>query len=467
MAGVDEREAAPKGNAGLVSEAWTSAATSLDHGRKGHHGNPGSALVADIDTELDRVRAWPPVTDQVAQQALKLPANRVQVGELVSLIVPDRDAVADVEKEPRHSVFTGWTDRKHVLQAWPSLWHKALQRDRPGCLEVSAVRSEDRMRTIFSTEHIRQQDKFHFWMDFVRRTIITNDALPACRENFDAELGAMTVGETNIALVKTSTLSVTHTRDHARRLDNDDVFVFMPLKGQKFIEQDGRCTILAESQLALIDPRFPHRSRFSEGCEALSVHIERQKLENRLGTIHPLTARPIKPDTAEGSVAAAYLTMISSQAGNLGQAAQGMIEAHLLDLIALSLTQATGRSLPRPSRTRSMIRMKVRAEIQARLSDPSTDAEAIASAAGVSVKYANAILADDDTSIRRLLQDGRLARCRQALEDPAQLHRSVSEIAYGWGFSDMTHFGRRFKAAYGLLPSECRRRAPGRARSGR
>ena len=66
-------------------------------------------------------------------------------------------------------------------------------------------------------------------------------------------------------------------------------------------------------------------------------------------------------------------------------AAQGMIEAHLLDLIALSLTQATGRSLPRPSRTRSMIRMKVRAEIQARLSDPSTDAEAIASAAGVSL----------------------------------------------------------------------------------
>ncbi|WP_310353804.1 hypothetical protein [Methylobacterium sp. BE186] len=31
----------------------------------------------------------------------------------------------------------------------------------------------------------------------------------------------------------------------------------------------------------------------------------------------------------------------------------------------------------------------------------------------------------------------------------------MSEIAYGWGFSDMTRFGRRFKAAYGLKPSEC------------
>jgi AraC family transcriptional activator of tynA and feaB len=46
-----------------------------------------------------------------------------------------------------------------------------------------------------------------------------------------------------------------------------------------------------------------------------------------------------------------------------------------------------------------------------------------------------------------------VARCRKALEDPLQAHRTVSEIAYGWGFCDMTHFGRKFKKAYGLLPS--------------
>ena len=41
--------------------------------------------------------------------------------------------------------------------------------------------------------------------------------------------------------------------------------------------------------------------------------------------------------------------------------------------------------------------------------------------------------------------------------DPLQAHRTVTEIATGWGFSDMTHFGRRFKAVYGVLPSEFRR----------
>ena len=73
------------------------------------------------------------------------------------------------------------------------------------------------------------------------------------------------------------------------------------------------------------------------------------------------------------------------------------------------------------------------------------------------MRYANAILASEDTSIMRLIQARRLERCRRALEDPLQAHRRVSEIAYGWGFSDMTHFGRKFKAAFGVPPSEYRK----------
>jgi AraC-like DNA-binding protein len=48
-------------------------------------------------------------------------------------------------------------------------------------------------------------------------------------------------------------------------------------------------------------------------------------------------------------------------------------------------------------------------------------------------------------------------RCQKAFDDPSQTHRTISEIAYGWGFSDMTHFGRKFKAAYGLSPREFRK----------
>jgi AraC-like DNA-binding protein len=103
--------------------------------------------------------------------------------------------------------------------------------------------------------------------------------------------------------------------------------------------------------------------------------------------------------------------------------------------------------------------VNLRAAVEARLANPALDAEIVAAAAGVSVRYANAVLAQEGTSITRLIQTRRLARCRQALEDPLQGHRNISEIAYGWGFSDMSHFGRRFKAAFGSSPRDYRRRS--------
>ncbi len=116
--------------------------------------------------------------------------------------------------------------------------------------------------------------------------------------------------------------------------------------------------------------------------------------------------------------------------------------------------QQQGAHLSSP---RTLVLLNLHAAIEARLHDPALDSRTAAAIAGVSVRYANAVLAELDTSIARLIQTKRLARCRRALEDPAQRHRTLSEIAYGWGFSDMTHFGRAFKKTYGALPSDYRR----------
>ena len=44
-----------------------------------------------------------------------------------------------------------------------------------------------------------------------------------------------------------------------------------------------------------------------------------------------------------------------------------------------------------------------------------------------------------------------------ALADARQAHRSVGEIAYAWGFSDQSHFTRRFKSVFGCPPSDYRK----------
>ena len=67
--------------------------------------------------------------------------------------------------------------------------------------------------------------------------------------------------------------------------------------------------------------------------------------------------------------------------------------------------------------------------------------------------------AHEGTSLERFIMLRRLQHCRRPLEDPAQCSRTVSDIAYSYGFSDMSHFTRRFKAQFGCSPSECRQQA--------
>jgi AraC-like DNA-binding protein len=158
-------------------------------------------------------------------------------------------------------------------------------------------------------------------------------------------------------------------------------------------------------------------------------------------------------------MASSYLAMLPAHVGRIRPPADEIAKDHLLDLLAMALMKAKGSDGPSLSSAHSFALMKVRAAIEARLTDPALDAGAVAAAAGISVRYANAVLEREGTSIMRLIQSRRLTRCRAALEDPVQANRTLSEIAIGWGFSDMTHFSRRFKAVYGVLPSTYRRQA--------
>ena len=145
---------------------------------------------------------------------------------------------------------------------------------------------------------------------------------------------------------------------------------------------------------------------------------------------------------------------LPSLAGRTASITEDMVGNHVLDLIGLSIARANGGASVRVSNAKALLLGQLRSVVEARLTEHELDGQKVANLVGISVRYANALLAEQDSSLHRLILSRRLSRCRLALEDPNQIHRTIAEIAQGWGFSDMTHFGRSFKAAYGVSPRE-------------
>ena len=245
---------------------------------------------------------------------------------------------------------------------------------------------------------------------------------------------------------------------HIAHAASDELFICLQLFGRLALEQNGREVILEGGHITLLDPLLPYVGRFSAGSNLFVLKVPRQALVARLGNLRDMVIRSIKPTSALGSLASSYMAVLPSLSGRSNSPAEEIIKNQVLDLMAISLTEAIGTHRPTVSSKRSLALMNVHTAIETRLCDPKLDADAVAAAARISVRYANKVLAREGTSVARLIQAKRLARCRKALEDPLQADRTLSEIAYAWGFSDMTHFGRRFKAAYGVLPSDYRRR---------
>jgi AraC family transcriptional activator of tynA and feaB len=324
------------------------------------------------------------------------------------------------------------------------------------------------MKTIFSTAGVRQQDRFDSWHAAARQYVIDHDARTECRLNFEAKLCSAALGGLNLVSFESSSMTVSHTSRHVAQATGDELFVCRQLAGTLFLEQGYLEVALRSGDMALLDPRLPYTGRFSSGSSLLVVKVPRRRLEARVGRTGSMIARRIRPESGENGLLSDFLALLPSHAERLDVTA-AMVAEQALDLLAVALAKASGLRGPRVSSARLLVLIRLRSAIEANLTDRALSPAAVAAAVGVSMRYANTVLASENTSVARLIQTRRLERCRQALADCTQAHRLISDIAYRWGFSDMTHFGRRFKAAYGLLPTEYRKThslSPDRIRTG-
>ena len=302
------------------------------------------------------------------------------------------------------------------------------------------------MRTIVSTADAPPRERFDYYRETVRVLGRRGEIETFDRASFYGELRAGRMIDLTVAVWRSSPV-ITMVKDSG-------VLSLVLPSSRAILEcPDGHCVELNCGSLCLEDTRTPLVARPLDPSRGLLITIPPAEFSRRIRLNQAVLNRPIAAKGDAALLVAQVRALISVDPSTLSPAAAEREREHLLDLAALALSSVCGE-LPRLGAASRMVELRLRAAVDAQLVNPDADRGSIAAAAGVSERHADRVLAQDGRSVRSLLLERRLEKCREALEQGDD--RKIYEIALQHGFTDTSHFSRAFKERFGRTPGECR-----------
>lgn len=311
-------------------------------------------------------------------------------------------------------------------------------------------------RVTFSTSAVHRRDRFSLWHDVARKAYADHECQAANPAKFDASIEALAVADAQLSVYSNSPMVVWRTPRQIERAPSDKLFICVQLENTCGISQLGREVTLEAGDFCIIDTRRPYRYVYPAASRQLILAVPRTEMERRLGTTDSLTALCMRPDREIGGLASSFIRMLPDYAPGLSDLAGIQVVNQAIDLVGLALAKRAGLSDAKMSSAATLSLHRLNLAIENSLTDRSCNCEAVAAKAGMSLRYANALLAREGSSLERRIQRRRLENCKRALDDQTSM-RSIGEIAYVWGFTNASHFSKAFRIAFGQTPRDYRR----------
>ncbi len=184
--------------------------------------------------------------------------------------------------------------------------------------------------------------------------------------------------------------------------------------------------------------------------DALWIRARRHRLEGRLHSLAGVMAQKVNRKSGDGDIASSILQATLEQTTSLRTHEVSRTTNHLIDLIGLALTDTQEQPQNNTSSKHHLATLqRVQTCIKEHLDDENLSAGDMARVHNLSVRYLNKLFEREGTSIMRRIRTRRLERCRSDLENSSHAKHTISDIAYSYGFSNISNFNRTFKAHFG------------------
>ncbi|MFF0633819.1 helix-turn-helix domain-containing protein [Nocardia sp. NPDC004151] len=317
------------------------------------------------------------------------------------------------------------------------------------------------MAVVFDTAALARHERADALAAVASETVAAADVRFADRGGAHGRLEAWLFGPVEVLRAETTGVDVLRTPKHVRTTPAGLFSVTRQIGGTRIHEHFGIQEVLAPGDCGAIDHDNPFVSVMRGASISVSLRMSVDELELpgdvvrtaalglRRSPLCPLVSSFIvdlmtRADTIENDPGAA----------DLGRAGVDMVRALVLSAAGTEPVEGIGAGLPAPLLLRQM-------ETYLRLNLRRRDLTAaeVAAAHHISVRRMYRLWSEQGVSMQQWIIGERLELTRRMLADPRHTERTIGWIARAAGFRDASHFTRRFRAAYGVGPSEWRAEA--------
>ena len=313
------------------------------------------------------------------------------------------------------------------------------------------------MHKLWSTDAVEARDRLSYWVEAVCNTYVQLDCdVPRHDGPFRGTIEANQLATLGLSQVTSSPQWVKRTPQKIAHATEDYFLVSIQTKGCGRIVQDGRVAALSPGDFALYDSTRPYELIFDEPFQQHVLQLPGAILRGRLRDTGKLTARKVSGDRGAGHLMIGMINTLAADIDTLEAGSVAAIAESVENILVAGLCSLPGAADPAVSQLTAFHRDQIKAYVLRHLRDPQLSVNDIAAHLRLSPSTIYRAFAGEPTSLNSWIWNRRLDGAKREICDPTLSGRTITKIAFGWGFNDAAHFSRIFRARFGCSARELR-----------
>lgn len=308
------------------------------------------------------------------------------------------------------------------------------------------------MSQLFSTKLLPASDRIDAWQ-WNARQICGDCRIRLPKASFNGTIDVRDVAGLPLTRFSSSPLSFSKAPSDNRRPENHFCIVITQFAGVRCYEQNGASALLQPGDSTLIDSTVPWSSNCNTDCSRLYLRVPRWIMEDHLRRTEIPIARRINGNTRDGAILCQIAQSLYGEAERMTkEEAAAALEAYF-EVLAACLGQ------PHSGSRAVELRGQIHRYIELHLSETTLRPADIAFSMGISIRHLHRLFLVTGNTLGEYIRRRRLRGCRADLANPKMREKTITDIAFFWGFCDSAHFSHSFKKEFGISPRVFRTRA--------